>query len=992
MFCQTQSLYRLYLTNENVIAPGMYKVGMSQVTNTNKAKSDLSSTGLSATSSVRRPSNWDSSFKNSVISNTKNLSEKVEISDRTNKKLNVASTNVALNMFVTNDEIKNVLIANNVLCVSCAKNVLIPSHHNCFAKYKLNVYSNVRRALFTTLRTVKSTFQDTTLVVSKTRSSVKIAQSKSLDTTLVVSKTKIVAVTPLSAKNKVVQIILWIVDSGCSKHMTGDRSLLKNFVEKFMGIVRFGNDYFAAITGYVDYVQGNITIFHVYYVKGLGHNLFSVGQFCDGDLEVAFRSKTCYVQNLEGNDRLTGDHESSLYTISIPDMAASSPICLMSKASSAKSWLWHRKLLHLNFGTINNLTKHDLVDGLLKFKYDKVHLSSALHEAPSIVTTFEKQTSSISLTVADEFYQEDSAKLDGNTLLTPYDAPDFSKAESSTNLYPSNMHEFHQVQPLTHIWTKVHPLEQVISDLSKPVMTRHRLQTNPEMDVKTAFLKGLLKEEVYVSQPDGFVYPDFPDHVYRLKKALYGLKQAPRSRTIFQLPQATDINHDHFVLAPKFSEMIPFYVNIFVKIMAQPQRPADFHQDELCPPIKRYALTDANKKVDLENPLCPDESRILANILQNHPLRFSIDASSSVPWIYFGQTIFQLPQATDINHDHFVLAPKFSEMIPFYVNIFGFTLELRSTSNLRQPIFYNHGIQCARCLKTHVTGYDQPSLKIMQMLYCFVNNIHVDYAELLWKGFHYSLTNLTTMIPYPRFTKLIISHYMTTFPKFSRRARDEYYNVEDYVMIKSIFNSRKSVWTSAPRTPNPIVAEGESSAPQRSIVIRLHIPPRRSTRLTLPNPIPTTNEADDLVLQDTLQVSLAEQKSRKELEATQNVEKVKEHLMAEEIEMLVEGIENVEDNVEVASSPLRNDDNQSNLDTRLEPRSDKERPEVEKIANISQPVNIIKEEEESAKDDYELKRREKGKEIEESRNIPSPTTTRSLRTHSTLISSDTEKL
>ncbi|GJZ40031.1 hypothetical protein Tco_0586594 [Tanacetum coccineum] len=93
--------------NKNVIAPGMYKVGTSQVTNTNKAKSVLSSTGLSATSSVRRPSNRDSLFKNSVISNTKNSSKKVEVSDRKNKKPDVASKNVALNTFVTNDEIKN---------------------------------------------------------------------------------------------------------------------------------------------------------------------------------------------------------------------------------------------------------------------------------------------------------------------------------------------------------------------------------------------------------------------------------------------------------------------------------------------------------------------------------------------------------------------------------------------------------------------------------------------------------------------------------------------------------------------------------------------------------------------------------------------------------------------------------------------------------------------------------------------------------------------
>nr|GEV67888.1 hypothetical protein [Tanacetum cinerariifolium] len=216
------------------------------------------------------------------------------------------------------------------------------------------------------------------------------------------------------------------------------------------------------------------------------------------------------------------------------------------------------------------------------------------------------------------------------------------------------------------------------------------------------------------------------------------------------------------------------------------------------------------------------------------------------------------------------------------------------------------------------------------------------------------------MIPYPRFIKLIVSHYMTIFPGISRRARDRYHNLEDDVMIKSIFNSRKS----------------ESSAPRRSTIIRLYIPLRRSTRLTSPTPIPTTDEADDLVLQDTIQVSLAEHKSHEELEAKQNVETVKEHLMAEEIKKLVEGLENIKENVEVASSSLRNDDNQTHLGTRLEPRSDKESPEVENINEISEPVNIIEEEEELADDDYELKRREKGKHVEEIRNTPSPTTIR----------------
>ncbi|GJY32350.1 hypothetical protein Tco_0415845 [Tanacetum coccineum] len=86
---------------------------------------------------------------------------------------------------------------------------------------------------------------------------------------------------------KLVEIILFIVNSGCSKHMMGNLKLLSNFVEQFLGTVKFGNDQIAPILGYGDLVQGNITIKRVYYVEGLNHNLFSVGQFCDADLEVA---------------------------------------------------------------------------------------------------------------------------------------------------------------------------------------------------------------------------------------------------------------------------------------------------------------------------------------------------------------------------------------------------------------------------------------------------------------------------------------------------------------------------------------------------------------------------------------------------------------------------------------------------------------------------------------------------------------------------------
>ncbi|GJU20402.1 retrovirus-related pol polyprotein from transposon TNT 1-94 [Tanacetum coccineum] len=115
----------------------------------------------------------------------------------------------------------------------------------------------------------------------------------------------------------------------------------------------------------------------VYYVEGLGHNLFFVGQFCDSNLEVAFRQHTCFIRNLEGVDLLTGSQGNNLYTLSLGDMMASSPICLLSKASKTKSWLWHRRLSHLNFGAINHLARHGLVRGLPKLKFEKDHLCSA---------------------------------------------------------------------------------------------------------------------------------------------------------------------------------------------------------------------------------------------------------------------------------------------------------------------------------------------------------------------------------------------------------------------------------------------------------------------------------------------------------------------------------------------------------------------------------------------------------------------------------------
>ncbi|GJW17058.1 retrovirus-related pol polyprotein from transposon TNT 1-94 [Tanacetum coccineum] len=136
-----------------------------------------------------------------------------------------------------------------------------------------------------------------------------------------------------------------IVESSNANHSEPNHTWGSNATD----IPSFENDNIARIMGYGDYQLGNVTISRVYYVEGLGHNLFSVGQFWDADLEVAFWKNTCFIHNLEGVDLLSGSRDTNLYTISLDDMLKTSLICLLYKASKTKSWLWHHRLSHLNF-------------------------------------------------------------------------------------------------------------------------------------------------------------------------------------------------------------------------------------------------------------------------------------------------------------------------------------------------------------------------------------------------------------------------------------------------------------------------------------------------------------------------------------------------------------------------------------------------------------------------------------------------------------------
>ncbi|KAJ9566851.1 hypothetical protein OSB04_002817 [Centaurea solstitialis] len=170
---------------------------------------------------------------------------------------------------------------------------------------------------------------------------------------------------------------VWYMDSGCSKHMSGRKELLANFKQKYGGNVRFGNKLSAPIMGYGDILHHKITINKVAYVEGLSHNLLSIGKFCDKKLEVNFRETRCCVRTYDGQELIEGTRRSNLYTVNFRKQRPFTEVCLLSKATFNQNVLWHRRLSHLNYATINQLAKTGLVTGLPSLKFTKEQLCSA---------------------------------------------------------------------------------------------------------------------------------------------------------------------------------------------------------------------------------------------------------------------------------------------------------------------------------------------------------------------------------------------------------------------------------------------------------------------------------------------------------------------------------------------------------------------------------------------------------------------------------------
>nr|GEW78948.1 retrovirus-related Pol polyprotein from transposon TNT 1-94 [Tanacetum cinerariifolium] len=314
------------------------------------------------------------------------------------------------------------------------------------------------------------------------------------------ARTKKLNVVPINTRKPKSQANKSSATSHKKKHMIGNLKLLCNFVEKFMGTVRFGNDQFAPILGYEDLVHGNVTINRVYYVEGLNHNLFLVGQFCDADLKVAFKKSTCFVRDLQGNDLLIEEGiEHQTYTARTPEQdsvverrnrtlveaartmlsASKHPLFFWSEAIATACYTQNRSIIIPTHGKTPYHIINDRKPSIKQLLIFYVHVPS------------QQELDLLFGPLYDEFFNAGSNPQDRQptTNIQPTSAPSTpiyvhaeenndNQAEEGEQLQDD---EFTNPYFSEYRWTKDHPLEQVRGNPSRPVQIRRQLATNFKM-------------------------------------------------------------------------------------------------------------------------------------------------------------------------------------------------------------------------------------------------------------------------------------------------------------------------------------------------------------------------------------------------------------------------------------------------------------------------------------------------------------------------------
>nr|GFB00470.1 integrase, catalytic region, zinc finger, CCHC-type, peptidase aspartic, catalytic [Tanacetum cinerariifolium] len=376
--------------NVKVIAPGMFRINLlrssreenhvpnkvraSVRTNTiivsqppvitkkvvNSDSNGLSSTGVDNTK-TRRPqprSNTKNDRVPSVSKSNRSKNKEVKVKEH-HRKLLLSMNKKHMSSKCDNVKIASQNVKSKVVCAMCKQCLISVNRDVCLLNYVNGVTSRGKKQMANVSINKKQKKQQ-----PKVKKTKKVGSIERLASPKPIKPRSFLRWSPtgrmFDLKGKIIASSESKRQSDCSK---GDNGCTSNPLEptikrfpnstfSLAGTVRFENDHVAAILGFGDLQWGNILITRVYFVEGLGHNLFSVGQFCDSNLEIAFRRNACFIINLEGVDLLSGNRTTNLYTINLHEMASASPICLMARATSTKSWLWHQQVTPSSYGFV----------------------------------------------------------------------------------------------------------------------------------------------------------------------------------------------------------------------------------------------------------------------------------------------------------------------------------------------------------------------------------------------------------------------------------------------------------------------------------------------------------------------------------------------------------------------------------------------------------------------------------------------------------------
>ncbi|XP_073317286.1 uncharacterized protein [Primulina huaijiensis] len=362
----------------------------------------------------------------------------------------------------------------------------------------------------------------------------------------------------------------WYFDSGCSRHMTGTKAYLTDYVEVKSGRATYGGGVKGRIVGKGTLnVDGLPELHNVLHVEGLNSNLISISQLCDDDLHAKFNKNNSEVYNKADMCVMSGARSAdNCYQLGEGDE------CRSAKVSDLD--LWHQKLGHVSFKTLKNLCKFDAMKDLTgKTKEDDTEGLADVSEPQTrngVEAGVETSEATPSTTPTETLENEDS---DDGVNSEGKDIPNKIQKNHPSSQIIGEVHnevrtrkkykvdhrkmiglvcmsstfsqnktdEFgniirNKARLVAQGYTQVEgvdfdetfaPVTRIESVRLLLTVACHMRIKLYQIDVKSAFLNGILNEEAYVSQPKEFEYPHHMEHVYKLKKALYGLKQAPRA-------------------------------------------------------------------------------------------------------------------------------------------------------------------------------------------------------------------------------------------------------------------------------------------------------------------------------------------------------------------------------------------------------------------------------------------------------------------------------